>query len=64
MFVNGHVFLVTKSFNIKFRSVMNIQEHGTTELENGLKKTIPYFIAHKFNIETIVGDTKFESVRK
>ena len=25
MFVNGHVFLVTTSFNIKFSSIMNMQ---------------------------------------
>ena len=64
MFVNGHVFLVTTSFNIKFISIKNMQGHGETEEENGLKTTTSFFIARKINIETIVGDNKFEEVCK
>ena len=43
---------------------MNIQGRGATEVENGLKTTISAFTARKVNIETIVGDNKFEAVRK
>ena len=64
MFVNGHVFLVTKSFNIKFISIMNMQGREATEAENGLNTTISAFTAHKINIETIVGNNKFEAVSK
>ena len=64
MFVNGHVFLVTTSFNIKFISIMNMQGRGATEAANGLKTTILLFTAHIINIETIVGDNKFEAIRK
>ena len=64
MFVNGRVFLITIPFNIKFVSIMNMQESGENEAENVLKTTIEYFTARKINIETIVGDNKFEAVRK
>ena len=64
IFVNGHVFFVTTSFNIKFISIINMQGHGETEEENGLKTTTSFFIARKINIETIVGDNKFEEVLK
>ena len=64
MFVNCHILLVTTSFNIKFISIMNMQVCGATEAANGLKKTISEFTARKINIEMIVGDKKFESVRK
>ena len=40
MFVNGHVFLVTTSFNIKLSSIINMHGRGATESENGLKTTI------------------------
>ena len=62
MFVNGHVFLATTSFNIKFISTINMQGRGATEAVNGLKTTISVFTACKINIETIVGDNKFETV--
>ena len=64
MFMNGHVFLVTTSFNIKFSSIMNMQGRGSTESENSLNTTISFFTARKTNIETIVGDKKFEAVHK
>ena len=64
MFVNSHVFLFNTSFNIKFRSIMNMQGRGSTEAANGLKTTTSAFIARKINIETIVGDDKFEAARK
>ena len=55
MFVNVRVFLVSTLFNIKFRSIMNIQGYGSTEAENGLKTTISAFTARKVKIKTIVG---------
>ena len=58
MSMNGHVFLVTTSFNINFRSIMNMQGRGSTESANVLKKTISAFTARKINTETIVGDDK------
>ena len=64
MFMNGEVFLVNASFNIKFRSIMNTQGRGKTEAENCLKTTISEFTARKINIETIVYDNNFETVRK
>ena len=64
MFVNVHVLLVTTSFNIKFRSIMNMQGHGSTEAENCLNANISAFTARKINIETIVGDNEFEAVCK
>ena len=64
MFVNDHVFLVTKSFNIKSSSIMNIQWRGSTDAANGLKTTISAFTARKINIETTVGDNSFEKVCK
>ena len=47
MFVNGHVFLITTTFNIKFSSIINIQGRGVTESANGLKTTISEFTARK-----------------
>ena len=43
---------------------MNMQGCGATEAENGLKTTISSFTSHKINIETVVGDNKFQEVRK
>ena len=40
MFVNGHVFLVNKPFNIKLSSIINMHGHGATESASGLKKNI------------------------
>ena len=59
MFVYGHAFLVTTSFNIKSISIMNMQGCGATEAENGLRTTISAFTAHKINIETIVSGKEF-----
>ena len=64
MFVNGYVFLVTMSFNIKVSSIMNMQGRGATEAANGLKTTISAFTAHKISIEMIVGANEFETLRK
>ena len=64
MFVNGHVFLVPTSFNIKFGSIINMQGCGSTEAENGLKTTISAFTVRKINIETIVFDKECEALRK
>ena len=64
MFVYGHAFLVTTSFNIKSSSIMNMQGNVGTEALNGIKKTISAFTARKINIETIVGDNKFEASHK
>ena len=64
MFLNGHVFLIITSFNIKFSSIMNMQGRGATESANGLKTTISEFTARKINIETIVGDSKLKAVCK
>ena len=47
MFVNIHILLVATSFNIKFRSIVNMQRRGTTKAENGLKTTISAFTAQK-----------------
>ena len=54
MFVNSRIFLVTASFNIKFRSIMNIQGRGETESANSLKTTILAFTARQINIEMVV----------
>ena len=64
MFVNGHIFHVTTSFNINFRSIINMLGSVATEAANCLKTTISSFTACKINIEMIVGDNKFEVVRK
>ena len=64
MLVNCHVLIVTLSFNIKFISIMNMQGCGATEPANGLNTTISVFTERKINIETIVGDKKFEAVCK
>ena len=61
MFVNGHIFLVATPFNIKFSSIINMQGHGATEPEDGLKTIISEFTARKINIEKN-GDNKFEEV--
>ena len=62
--MNSHVFLFIASFNIKFISIINMQGCGATESENSLKTTISIFTTQKINIETIVGDKKFEAVPK
>ena len=59
IFVNDHVFLVTTSFNINFRSIINMLGSVATEAANCLKTTISSFTSHKINIETVVGDNKF-----
>ena len=64
MFLNGNGFLFTTSYNIKFSSIMNIKGCGATEASNGLKTTISSFTARKINIEMIVGDKKFEALRR
>ena len=62
MFVNGPIFLVTTSFNIKFSPIMNMQVRGANKLSNGLIITISMFTAQKINNEMVVGDKKFEAV--
>ena len=64
MFVNGHVFLIATSFNIKSSSIINMQGRESTVAEIFLKTTISKFTERKINIETIVDDDKFEAVRK
>ena len=64
MFLNGHVLLVTTSFNINFISIFNMQGSGATEPANGLKTIISAFTACKINIEMIVVNNKFDSVRR
>ena len=43
---------------------MNMKGCGATEESNGINTTISQFAACKINIEMIVGDNKFEAVRK
>ena len=64
MFVNWHVFLVNKSFNTKLSSIKNIQVHGATASENGIKTAISAFTARKINIGKIIGDYEFGVVCK
>ena len=64
MFVNGHIFLMTKSFNINIILISNKQGRGATKSSNGLKNTISQFTSRKINIETVVINDKFEAVRE
>ena len=66
MFVNGHIFLVINSSNIKFILIMNMQGRGATKTSNVLKTTISIseFKARQINIEMVVWENDFEAISK
>ena len=64
MFVNSHILLVTMLYNIKFSSIMNVEGLVATKEANGIKTTISAFTACQINIDMVVRDNNFYTVRK